>query len=143
MPRKSRAALDLASHVNAASNRLRPPDDLPADVVAVFRRIVASTDPRHFVPADLDLLVRYCKAIADAALADRMLATDGYVIDGKPSAWIAIQREANRAIAVLATRLRLSPQSRVDPKTTGARMPHAAPSVYGLLGLDEEELRRD
>ena len=143
MPRKSAAALAaFQSHGNGALTRLRPADDMSADAAAAFRHITASTAPGHFVEADRDLLHRYCQAIADARQADRELASGGFVVGGKPSAWLQVQREANKAIATLATRLRLSPQSRIDPKTAGSRMPRGAPSVYNLLGLDDEELGR-
>ena len=106
----------LPIHGNGALTRLRPADDMSADAAAAFRHITASTAPGHFVEADRDLLHRYCQAIADARQADRELASGGFVVGGKPSAWLQVQREANKAIATLATRLRLSPQSRIIPR---------------------------
>jgi phage terminase small subunit len=138
MPRTSRAATAMGGPFNVARSRLQPPDNLPEDVGAIFRRIVASCDPSHFVAADRDLLVRYCRAIADADRADRELAAGGFVVEGKPSAWLAVQREANRAIATLSTRLRLSPQARSDPKTVARRQGDWRPSIYDQLGWTEE-----
>jgi hypothetical protein len=69
---------------------------------------------KHFVPSDLPLLISFVqatllsrKAIAKAAGDKDALAT-----------W----EKATRMQATLATRLRLAPQSRTDPKTL-ARQP--------------------
>ena len=142
MPRKSAAASMFPSYGNGHLTRLQPGSDMPADAAVVFRHITASTAPGHFVEADRDLLHRYCQAVADARQSDRELVANGFVVDGKPSSWLQIQAQANKAIATLATRLRLSPQSRIDPKTAGSRMPRGAQSVYNLLGLDDEEFGR-
>ena len=143
MPRKSAAALvAFQSHGNGALTRLRPADDMPADAAAAFSHITASTAPGHFVEADRDLLHRYCQAVADARQADRELASGGFVVDGKPSAWLQVQAQANKAIATLGNTIAIVPQSRIDPKTAGSRMPRGAQSVYNLLGLDDEEFGR-
>src|SRR5262249_150057 len=71
---------------------------------------------------------------------DRGLVDDQGKPDGRRySSELHVQREANRAIATLSIRLRLSPQSRVDPKTVGSRMPRTAPSIYNELGSDSHD----
>jgi phage terminase small subunit len=82
----------------------------------VFVDLVTACEPQHFRPADLPLLVRYVEACVLADQAAEQLRL-GAVIDGKPSPWITIQEKAVRAMVALSMRLRLSPQSRIDPKT--------------------------
>jgi hypothetical protein len=45
------------------------------------------------------------------------------VIEGKPSPWIYVQEKAIRTLTALSMRLRLSPQSRIDPKAVARRDP--------------------
>jgi chaperonin subunit len=56
----------------------------------------------------------------------------GAVIDGKPSPWITVQEKAVRAMVALSMRLRLSPQSRIDPKTLGRQQGYVGPKPWEL-----------
>ena len=97
----------------------------------VFVDVVTACDPTHFQPSDLPLLCRYCEAAVlgeQAALELRR----GAVVDGKPSPWITIQEKAVRAMVSLSMRLRLSPQSRIDPKTLGRKEAYAGPKPWEL-----------
>ena len=57
-------------------------------------------------------------ALTDANLLD---------VNGKPNPWLAVQSRCVRLMTVLATRLRLSPQSRISQKQA-ARV--SSPSYY-------------
>jgi hypothetical protein len=57
------------------------------------------------------------EADALAELAAAQLRISGAVIDGRASPWLVAQEKSVRALVALATKLRLSPQSRADPKT--------------------------
>ncbi len=87
----------------------------------MFTAIVAGCDANHFRQTDLPLLSRYCEA---AILAEQAALGNGAVLDGKPSPWIVIQEKCVRAMVSLSMRLRLSPQSRIDPKTLGRQQPY-------------------
>jgi hypothetical protein len=65
-------------------------------------------------------LARYCE-IAILAEQAALELRNGAVVDGKPSPWIVVQEKCVRAMVSLSMRLRLSPQSRIDPKTLGRR----------------------
>jgi hypothetical protein len=54
----------------------------------------------------------------------------GAVINGKASPWITIQEKAVRAMVALTMRLRLSPQSRIDPLTVGRQQPRQGPAPW-------------
>jgi terminase small subunit-like protein len=94
---------------------------------AIFIAVVKSCDPTHFRHSDLALLCRFCELTALADHAARELRDNGAVIAGKASAWIVVQEKCVRGLVALSARLRLSPQSRTDPKTTGRQRPQIYP----------------
>ena len=125
MPRKSVAALAVV-RVDGTPSRLRPPDTLGDAERTIFQSLVASCDSAHFRESDLPLLCRYVEAVVLAERAANEMRLSGPVIDGKPSAWLQVQEKAVRAMTALSMRLRLSPQSRTDPKTTARRTGYAS-----------------
>jgi hypothetical protein len=66
-------------------------------------------------------LVRYVEALAFADEAAEQLHAEDAVVNGKPVARRA--RKCQRAVVALSMRLRLSPQSRLDPKTLARQTP--------------------
>jgi hypothetical protein len=110
--------------------RLSPPADLPADEAALFREIISNTAPDHFVPSDLPLLISYVQSTR--------LSRRAAVALHKDASLITVWEKATRMQATLATRLRLAPQSRVDPKTLARRTADVRPSAYDLMGLDDD-----
>jgi phage terminase small subunit len=129
MPRQSSAA--LAVNVDGKPSRLKPPAHLGAAERKAFVELVASCDARHFKPSDMPLLCRYVEADVLAEMAAKELRR-GTVVGGKVNPWLVVQEKCVRALVALSMRLRLSPQSRLDPKTI-ARRPGAAPSAYDLM----------
>jgi len=100
--------------------RLPPPACLSGPELELFCSIVGGCDAGHFRETDLPLLSRYCEATVLAEQAALELR-NGAVLDGKPSPWIVVQEKCVRAMVSLSMRLRLAPQSRIDPKTLGRR----------------------
>ena len=123
--RKSAASFETIN-VDGSPDRLQPPDHLSADERRRFADIVTNCDARHFRPSDMSLLVRFVEADGLAERAAKELRKHP-VVDGKPSAWLAVQEKSVRALVSLSMRLRLSPQSRVDPKTLGRQQPQRGP----------------
>jgi hypothetical protein len=107
--RKSAASHLLPVGVGGEPARLVPPAFLSAEEAALFAEVVAACDACHFRKSDESLLV----AFVQATLMSREAAHD-------PSN-IMVWEKATRMQATLATRLRLAPQSRIDPKTLGRR----------------------
>lgn len=105
--------------VDSSEPRLDPPASLPEAERIIFIGLVDACEPKHFRPSDVPLLCRYCEATVLAEQAARELRQAGAVVDGKTSPWITVQEKAVRAMVALSMRLRLSPQSRIDPKTLG------------------------
>ena len=83
----------------------------------MFVSIIDGCSAGHFQLTDLPLLSRYCEAAVLAEQAALELH-DGAVVDGKPSPWIIVQEKCVRSMVSLSMRLRLSPQSRLDPKNS-------------------------
>ena len=108
MRQRGRKSADLAIlDVYGSPPPLEPPVDLQEDERTLFTELIDATDTRHFRPTDLPLLVSFVQAT--------LLARSTAHNPGKVATW----EKAVRVQAALATRLRLSPQSRTDPKTIG------------------------
>ncbi len=108
--RGRRSAAELATlNVTGEPARLDPPSHLNDDERNLFVELVDACSPRHFVASDLPLLVSFVQATLLSRHAIANAATD-------PSA-LAIWEKSTRMQATLATRLRLAPQARTDPKT--------------------------
>lgn len=125
MPRKSASSLSVVP-IGDRLSRLCPPPCLSEEERAVFLDIVSACDPKHFRRSDLPLLIRYVESCALADSAAQHLRVEGAVSQfGKPSPWLIAQEKAIRSMIALSMRLRLAPQSRIDPKTLGRQRPNA------------------
>jgi hypothetical protein len=69
----------------------------------LFRKLIADCAPDHFVPSDRPLLVSYVQATLLARRAAKSMTTD--------ASFAAAFEKAVKIQAMLATRLRLAPQS--------------------------------
>jgi P27 family predicted phage terminase small subunit len=99
-----------------APQRLKPPGDLSDAEKEVFVALVGGVDQQNFRPSDRPLLVEYCTAVVQAREAASHLRKQGPVLGGRVSPWLITQEKSVRAMLMLATRLRLSPQSRARVK---------------------------
>jgi hypothetical protein len=91
--------------VDGTPPRLSAPVGLSEAETTLFTTVVNACDPRHFVEADLPVLVSYVQATITA----RALANDA----SKLNEWDKIVRLQ----LALARSLRLTVQSRLDPET--------------------------
>lgn len=107
--RKSAAA--LATPAKATRARLEPPADLDAQEEEVFRQIVGDWPADHFRRSDLPVVSAYCRGI----IFERRLGEAAT----RDSDHVKLWMDAARTVISLATKLRLTPQSRYDPKAVG------------------------
>lgn len=105
MRQRGRKSVANLVRVDGAPPRLNPPADLNDDEWMLFVELINACSPQHFVQSDLPLLVSYVQA----TLLARSMARDPEKI--------AVWEKAVRMQATLATRLRLAPQARTDPKS--------------------------
>ena len=103
--------------------RLIPPAFLTNAERALFTEIIEGTDLRHFVVGDLPLIVSYVKV--SLLVRD---APDDVTDEKTVAAWGC----AVRVQAMLATKLRLSPQTRSHPRTV-AREPRQGPQPWEIV----------
>jgi phage terminase small subunit len=126
--RRSTASLSVVTPLGSHLRRMEPPEGLDPIDSALFRKIVASCSVDHFSQADAPLLSAYCQAVRISRRAFEASLTDASHI----VAW----EKSTRTLALLATRLRLSPHSRAGPKAIGR---HAAQSTLSYYDLDQED----
>lgn len=106
------------------AHRLRSPGGMDPEARAIFDEIVASCPESHFVASDRQLLACYATALAVSRRASSNLHKN-------PSA-LATWEKASRLLATLASKLRLCPSSRADPKVIGRASMDHRPSFYDL-----------
>jgi len=115
--------------IERGRQRLEPPADLSATEASLFRSIVANCSPDHFVPSDVPLLVSYIQSTLLSRRAAKALATDAAALN--------VWDRATRMQATLATRLRLAPQARSDPKAVTRKLAAHRPSYYDTVATDD------
>src|SRR5262245_52237933 len=121
--RGRRSADDLATpSVNGEPPRLDPPSGLTDNERLLFVEIVEACPAQHFVASDVHLLVSFVQS----TLLSRRAVTEA----AKDPAALALWEKATRMQATLATRLRLAPQSRLDPKTLARHQPSPFPKPW-------------
>jgi hypothetical protein len=109
LQRGRRSSNSLAQpNVDGKPARLSPPTSLTPKEREVFVDLVAAVDARHFRESDLPLLISYVQASVMAQAAARK---------GDTKTW----ERVTRVQAMLATKLRVSPQTRLDPRTVARR----------------------
>jgi hypothetical protein len=106
--------------VDGSPSRLQPPASLRKAERTVFVQVINACSPHHFSESDLPLLISYAQATVLAhSLAHRA---------GEIAAW----ERATRVQMALATKLRLTPQTRTDRKLAYLQ-PSNAPSYYDRM----------
>lgn len=133
MPRKSAAALSVVAPL-PGQKRPEPPEELTKDEAVEWRAVVDRLPADWFPRESHQLLVQYCRHVVKA----RVIA--GLIADFEAE-WTAtdeglhrfdkltmMAEREGRAISSLATRMRLSQQSRYAHKTAHAKAadPNAA-----------------
>jgi phage terminase small subunit len=113
------------------ANALRPPDDLPANVVKAFRAVVANSASGHLRPCDVPLIVSYAEATLIARKAARC------ALKNPDPEMLAMWDRAVRAQIALATKLRMTPHSRSHPLRTARKLRDHAPPPPWVPSLDE------
>jgi hypothetical protein len=83
------------------------------------------------VASDTELLITYCQSVLLVRKAAAAAARDALFLQ----AW----ERAARTSAALATRLRLSPQSRLDPRTVARRASGHGMSFYELERENDDD----
>jgi hypothetical protein len=126
MPRKSAAALSVVQPL-PEQKRPDPPDELTREEAEEWRAVVDRLPADWFPRESHQLLVQYCRHVVKARMMARL-------IDSFDPEWAAtdeglhrldkltqMAEREGRAISSLATRMRLSQQSRYAHKTANVK----------------------
>ena len=137
MPRKSAAAKSMAASLSVISalpcQRLAPPQRLAEEAGAIWREVVATKPHDWFTADSVDLLEAYCHAVVSHRLislgvaefdANKMATPAGVDLYDQLT---RMQERQARVMASLATKLRLTQQSRYTPSAAAT----AAKTVRG------------
>ena len=138
MPRISTDAHEIALAVptiDVARLRLLPRAELPPEVSRVFGELVGSVEPDHFREADRPILEELAQAIALQRAATAALHEGGLMTGGELNPLVRVVGAQAGLIARLATRCRLTPQSRLSKDRAAATTGAAVPSPSAALEL--------
>jgi hypothetical protein len=119
--RKSAAQL-AAPRINGGPPRLEPPEFLSEAERKLFLELTEACAPEHFVRSDLPLLTAFVQAVELSRSAIRRAGDDPATLQQ----W----DRATKMVGMLATRLRLSPQSRSEPRSVARHLPSALPRPW-------------
>lgn len=126
MPRKSAAALAAEATLVSSSERLPAPLDLSNAERSIWLLTVNDQPASAFSPVHAPMLTQYCRHVVQAQiLAEEILNFDRSWLadeDGlkRYDRLLGMQEREGRAASSLATRLRITRQATVDPKTAGS-----------------------
>jgi hypothetical protein len=119
---KRSAASFAVNPIPSGDGRIGTPSDLGPDEARLFRQVVSNSPPGHFALCDIPLLISF----VHATLIERASVAD----PDRMQVW----ERAVRMQAALATKLRLTPQSRIDAVGAGRRVANMRPaSAYDNL----------
>lgn len=115
--------------------RPEPPEELSERAKVTWREVVGGYSVGHFKSGDLALIQAYCEAEELHAEAAAELARSGKVITTKTkygelhrvNPWFTIWKESGSSLMMLATKLRICANSRVNRKTLGTEESPANP----------------
>jgi hypothetical protein len=128
--RQSTASLSVAP-LQSYGNQLSPPAELSAPEKQVFKEIVSSVSRDHFAPSDTFLIGAYAQAVVAARTFAKQLSRRPELTDR----WA----QAVKVQGIIATKLRLAPQSRYDALRAGRRGKQAkqTASAYDHIELED------
>jgi hypothetical protein len=106
--------------VRANQQRPGPPDELTPPQAELWRAVVASSPEGWFREGDV-LLAAFCRHSVSANELARLIDSYGAVPDDLRSfgRLLAMRERETRMLSSLATKLRLTPQARMHPRSAG------------------------
>jgi hypothetical protein len=104
-----------------AVERAKPPHDLTDEEIVEWVRVVDAEPADHFTPSTLPLLTQYCRHIVSARQAREWRERAENIADLDKC--LAMQDRESRALAMLATKMRLSQQSTTNHRGNKIKKP--------------------
>lgn len=125
--RPSAKSLSVVQLPTARRRGPEPPAHLTKREKALFRQIVAENEAGHFAPTDSLLLASLAQATGMVIELSKDLKKK------RDPRHVQSWERAVRSQAMLATKLRLTTQSRLDRKVAGRMAERHKPSAYDIL----------
>jgi hypothetical protein len=130
MPRKSKDAIDLAAIAGGSlavvagsiDGRPEPPESLSLRQAETWRAVVSAQPVGWVTTSSYPVLIAYCEAVDGARRVEQILRAFTPKNPSSPnnvfrlSELLDMQRKQNGLVTTIATKLRLTPQSRYTPK---------------------------
>jgi hypothetical protein len=125
--RGRKSSAELSTVVIDAGPRIpsSPPPELTDAQATVWRDVVGSLPGDWFTPAAHPILLAYCRHVCHARLLEMQIAQfepEWTRVDGgleRLDRLLAVAERETRAMTACARALRLTPQSRMHPRTAG------------------------
>lgn len=122
----------------AESSFFPAPEEMSAEAIQLWNRIVAAYPQGYFQSGDVPLLQAYCDEYVRRNHAERRLAEQGEVIETatgavKRNPWHEVLVSSNNTLSQLATKLRLCVNSRISGKAAGKIEEKPKPKRAGLM----------
>lgn len=147
--RPSAAALELMGidPPEAATSLQKMPEAprcLTIDQAAIWNLVISSRGGDLIAPEAFPVLEAYCKAVIAARQIDEWVTTfnpNDLADDEEVNRWgkiFAMSEKQNRLIATLASKLRLTPSSRIQPISAGRNAAKGAKSKPWETDSDED-----
>lgn len=130
--RVSTAELSVVPLIQLTTSRLSPPRDLSASEARLFRELVSSVPPDHFLKSDLLLVGSYVQAASLSRQLGKRVAKEPQLA----GAW----ERVTRTQALLATRLRLTPRGRIDRTMMGRKAANYQPGIEDAISASGVDL---
>jgi hypothetical protein len=134
--RKSGASLQTVS-IDCKPTRPAAPDELTQKQAKVWKSVVKSMPADWFGRETHALLIQYCRHVVTAQEVDRLINEHaaGELDIQRYNKLLIMRARESGALTALARTMRLTQQSRIDPKTAGRRvgsmsrvgLPHESP----------------
>src|SRR5262249_23008325 len=122
---RHRGQLSVVTNMQAHQRQVQPSARLPAPERDLFNKVVQSMPPGFFQKSDRPLLESYVQATLAARCYVATFRDEPYDAEVQ-KLWL----QAVRLQTLLATKLRLTPRSRIGPKTTGRRLANPPVQTY-------------
>lgn len=138
--RGPKSSLDRLKVVQFDTARLPPPDGLNAAESLIWEQALRSKPQEYFHADDLILLREYCRAVAMCdRLAEKCEAANG---GDTLARYLGLRDKEVRRVTVLATKLRMTPQSRYDKQVaaTASRNNATLPKPWEKNPFDDVDV---
>jgi hypothetical protein len=122
--RKSGASLETVLSVSGQPARPAAPERLTTDQAEVWQSVVGAMPADWFKAETFPLLSQYCRHTVAARVVDGLIAEHeaGELDIARYNKLLIMRSRESAAMTALARTMRLTQQSRIDPKTAGRRM---------------------